>query len=84
MNRVRLLVSRLAGGRHFPGRRPRPTRAEGPPLTYEVVINGETFRVEGNRRVKLESKEHPGTSYDVAVRVSPTQHRRLDSVELDY
>ncbi|MGD0900342.1 MAG: hypothetical protein ABR915_21125 [Thermoguttaceae bacterium] len=55
-----------------------------PPLTYEVVINGESFQVEGNRKVKLQSKEKPGTTYEIAVRVSPSQHLRLSSIELDY
>jgi len=58
--------------------------AGGPPVTYELVINGERFLVEGNRKVKLQSQEKPGTSYEVAVRVSPTQHLRLGTVELDY
>jgi hypothetical protein len=56
----------------------------GPPLTYEVVINGERFLVEGNRKVKVQSQEKPGTSYEVAVRVSPTQRLRLNTVEMEY
>jgi hypothetical protein len=56
----------------------------GPPVTFEMVINGETFQVEGNRKVRLQSKEKPGTTYEIAVRVSPLQHVRLSTVELDY
>lgn len=56
----------------------------GPPVTYEVLINGESFQVEGNQRTKLESKEKPGTVYDIAVRVSPTQMLRMNSVRLEY
>jgi hypothetical protein len=56
----------------------------GPPVTYELVINGERFLVEGNRQVKVHSQEKPGISYDVAIRVSPTQRLRLGTVELEY
>ena len=55
-----------------------------PPLTYEVQINGESFLVEANRLVKLESKEKPGVTYHVAVRVAPTQRVRLNTLQFDY
>lgn len=55
-----------------------------PPVTYEVMINGESFRVEGNRMVKVQSKEKPGTTYEIAIQVSPTQLLRLNSVRLEY
>ena len=55
-----------------------------PPLTYELMINGESFLVEGDRAVKLESKEKPGTSYKVALRVAPTQRIRLNSIQFEY
>jgi len=58
--------------------------AESPPLVYEVMINGESFLVEANRAVKLQSKEKPGTSYDVAVRVAPTQRIKLNAIQFDY
>ena len=64
-----------------------PSRAEPPaesPLTYEVQINGESFLVEANRQVKLESKARPGVTYTVAVRVAPTQRVRLNSIQFDY
>jgi len=54
------------------------------PLTYEVQINGENFLVESNRVVKLDSKKKPDTHYTVAVRVSPTQQMRLNTIEFDY
>ena len=53
-------------------------------ITYEVMINGESFRVEGNRTVKVQSKDKPGTSYEIAVFVSPTQRLRLNSLRLEY
>lgn len=58
--------------------------AQSPSATYEVQINGESFLVEGNRAVRLASKEKPGLSYDVAIRVSPTQRIRLNTIQLDY
>lgn len=54
------------------------------PLFYEVQINGETFLLEANRLTKLESKEKPGMQYNVAVRVAPTQQKRLSSVMFEY
>ncbi len=56
----------------------------GPSATYEVQIDGESFRVEGNRSVKVESKLKKGTTYQLAVRVSPTQILRLDSIYFEY
>jgi hypothetical protein len=53
-------------------------------ITYEVVINGETFQIEGNRTTKLQSKEKPGTTYEIAVRISPVQKLRLNTVQLQY
>lgn len=55
-----------------------------PASTYEVQINGESFEVEANRVIKLESKEKPGVSYKVAVRVAPTQRIRLNNVQFAY
>ena len=55
-----------------------------PPVTYEVQINGESFPVEANRVVKVESKKNPGVSYNVAVRVAPTQRVRLNTIQFDY
>ena len=39
--------------------------------------------VEANRVVKLESKEKPGVSYNVAVRVSPVQRVRLGGFQFE-
>lgn len=55
-----------------------------PPVTYEVQINGETFRVEANRVMKVESKKTPGVAYNVAVRVAPIQRVRLNTVQFEY
>jgi hypothetical protein len=65
-----------AGGETAAGR--------SPPLTYELQINGETFLVEANRETTLESKRKPGVRYRVALRVSPTQRVRLNSIVFDY
>lgn len=55
-----------------------------PASTYEVQIDGESFEVEANRVVKIESKEKPGVSYTVAVRVAPIQRVKLNSVQFEY
>jgi hypothetical protein len=62
---------------------PEPS-ASPPPMVYELQINGESFLVEGNRLTKLTSKQKPGTHYDVAVRIAPTQRVQLTTVEFDY
>ena len=43
------------------------------PTTYEVLINGESFRVEADRATKVQSAKKPGVSYELAVRIAPTQ-----------
>jgi hypothetical protein len=58
--------------------------AANPPSWYEIQINGEEFTVEANRVNTLESKKKPGTAYQIAVRVSPTQRVRLDTFQCDY
>jgi hypothetical protein len=55
-----------------------------PPSLYEVQINGESFLVEANRQTKLESKAKPGVSYNVAVRVAPTQRTKLGTIQFEY
>ncbi len=55
-----------------------------PPLRYELMINGESFLVEANRLHKLPSKQKPGVTYEVALRVAPTQHMKLNSVRFEY
>jgi len=54
------------------------------PTTYELIINGESFRVESNRVVKLQSKKKPGVSYEIAIRIAPVQRLRLNAVQFDY
>jgi hypothetical protein len=65
-----------------------PCQAESPtaspPSLYEIQINGESFLVEANRQIKLESKAKPGVSYNVAVRIAPTQRVRLNAIQFDY
>jgi DNA-binding MarR family transcriptional regulator len=48
------------------------------------MINGESFLVEANRVHKLESRENPGVGYQVAVRLAPIQHLKLNTIEFDY
>ena len=55
-----------------------------PPSRYELIVNGESFQVEANRQVKLQSKQKPGTTYTVALRVAPTQVLRLNHVQFSY
>jgi hypothetical protein len=54
------------------------------PLMYDLMINGESFTVEANRTIKLESKKKPGTVYEVALRVAPVQRLVLKGIQLDY
>jgi len=55
-----------------------------PPLTYELMINGETFQVEADRPVTLESQEKPGVVYDVALRIALEQRVRLNTFRFEY
>ena len=54
------------------------------PTTYELMINGESFLVETNQFVRLQSQLRPGTVYEVALRVSPIQYLRLNQIRLAY
>ncbi len=54
------------------------------PSTYEVMINGESFLLEANQAVRLQSQRYPGTVYEVALRVSPIQYLRLNRIRLAY
>jgi hypothetical protein len=59
--------------------------AEPPQATlYELVINGESFTVEANRSLKLQSKKNPALTYEVALRVAPVQRLALNRIHLDY
>ena len=55
-----------------------------PPLSYELMINGESFFLEANRQVKLKSLAKPGVTYDVALQVAMEQHVRLSTLQFDY
>jgi hypothetical protein len=54
------------------------------PLLYELMIDGECFLVELDQVVKLSSKQQPAKSYQVALRVAPTQRLRLGGFQFDY
>jgi hypothetical protein len=58
--------------------------APAAPVTYEIQVNGESFLVEGDRVVTLTSQQHPGTSYEVAVRIAPMQVVRLGNLRVEY
>jgi hypothetical protein len=55
-----------------------------PPLTYELMINGESFLVEADQVVKLQSREKPGVTYEVALRIALEQPVRLTSFRFVY
>jgi len=63
-----------------------PSKAEdaSPPTTYELMINGESFVVNLNRGVRLQSKEKPGVTYDVALRIALQQRLVLNTVQFLY
>jgi hypothetical protein len=54
------------------------------PLLYDLVINGESFTIEANRTNKLQSRRHPGTVYEVALRVAQVQRLALNTMQADY
>lgn len=62
--------------------------ADGPsssiPRQYELLINGESFLVEAERQMRLESKERPGVTYDVALRIAIRQPLELNTLRLEY
>ncbi len=58
--------------------------AAQPPTLYELLINGESFLVEANRAVTLESRQQPGVKYQVALRIAPVQPVRLLSCRFEY
>jgi len=53
-------------------------------VTYELLINGESFLVEGNQMVKVRSEENPDIEYQVAIRVAPTQQYRMPTLRFSY
>lgn len=54
------------------------------PRLYELMIDAESFTVEADRQVRLESKEKPGVTYTVALRISPQQPLELNRLRFDY
>jgi len=61
-----------------------PPQRAAMPVVYELIINGESFAVEGDGVTKCRSKDRAGVVYEVAVRVAPTQRLRLGNVVFDY
>ncbi len=55
-----------------------------PPRRYDLSIDGENFTVDSGQITKLDSRQHPGTSYQVAVRPAQRQHWSLNHVQFDY
>lgn len=55
-----------------------------PPLTYELMIDGESFRIEADRQVKLQSRQKPGVTYDVALRIAIEQPVSLNTFRFEY
>ncbi|MEN6496862.1 MAG: hypothetical protein ABFD16_21435 [Thermoguttaceae bacterium] len=54
------------------------------PRLYELMINGESFLVEADQQARLESKERPGVTYNVALRVALRQPIELNTLRLEY
>lgn len=54
------------------------------PVTYELMINGESFTIEANKMVTLRSEKQPDVAYDVALRIAPIQHITVGSVGFDF
>jgi hypothetical protein len=54
------------------------------PTTYELSVNGESFLVELDQQSKLKSETHPNVSYSVALRISPQQRLKLNTIQLEY
>ena len=54
------------------------------PVMYEVQINGETFRVEGNRQSVVTSTSDPKVKWPHLYCVDPVQLLRLNKVQLEY
>lgn len=55
-----------------------------PPLTYELRINGESFLIRADEHKRLESRQSPGTHYDVALRIALSQPVELNSIRFEY
>ena len=75
----RTLLAFLAGFSIATAAEPRPE-----PTLFELVINGESFTVEANKSLKLQSKKNPKVTYEVALRVAQMQRLALNRIQLDY
>jgi len=58
--------------------------SDAPPLVYELSINGESFFIEPERQVDLKSKQNPGTTYKVALRLAPHQRWVMNTIRFEY
>ena len=48
------------------------------------MINGESFVVHLDQAVKLESRDHPGAAYQVALRLALHQRVELNTLAFEY
>jgi uncharacterized membrane protein len=53
-------------------------------LAYELMINGESFSIEADRQERLQSKDSPSVTYDVALRIAMIQPVSLNTVRFEY
>ena len=58
--------------------------SSSPPLSFELMINGESFLVDAGRQHRLQSRQSPGVTYEVAVRIAMTQPVKLGTLRLEY
>ncbi len=54
------------------------------PQRYAVSINGESFTVDLGKPAQVESSKHPGTKYQLAVRLAEFQRWKLNDVQFEY
>lgn len=84
MSRSTAILTLLFGVASAPSLAAESPGSGTPPLAYELMINGESFLVEANRQVKLESQDKPGVTYDVALRIALEQSVRLNTFRFEY
>lgn len=78
-----LALTLLVGGSVIPSWAA-PLRDDVPPLVFELSIDGETFLIEPEKQVDLKSKENPGKTYKVALRLAPRQRWVLNNIRFEY
>lgn len=59
-------------------------RDEVPPLVFELSIDGETFLIEPEKQMELKSKDNPGKTYKVALRLAQRQRWVLNTIRFEY